>query len=715
MERSIFIAFLLFLAGAAFSQNSVVVDSLKVAFNSEQSSEKKALLLCKLSYEYRVVSPDSCLYFAEAAYGFVSKDTSNATYIKVLRAHSFACISTGRYTKAEELIQIVHRYYVRTKNDELLADCLMVEGNICKYTNQLQLSISKYIEATRIYEGLNHLSGMSGCYGMLGQLFIEIGEKETALEYTIKEVDIARALNSDQKIGHSLTNLGVIYNDLERYDDAEKCYLNSIEYKKKLGDTLGVAINLSNLSSVYSKKGDLSKAFAVIDEAHSITVRLNNLLWMAITEINMGDVLFQQKKYDQAIDWANKSLEKGLQINYPALVSACYDLLGQANEAKGNYKAALDFLRKYHEVEAEILADNNAKAIAEVTTKYETEKKDIEIQVLNTDKKLKDSEIERSRIQAENDEIQKYILFGGLALAILVGLLFYNRFQLTRKQKLIIEDQKEKVDFAFDQLAAKNAEITDSIIYAKRIQSAILPPGRLVDELLGSHFVLYKPKDIVAGDFYWVDRVGNKVFVAVADCTGHGVPGAMVSVVCHNALNRCIHEFGLSNPGEILDKTRELVVSHFEKSDDEVKDGMDICLVVFDYEYGKRPGRLFYAGANNPLWVVKQDQLVEYKSDKQPIGKFIDSKPFTTQEVNLEKGDMFYLFSDGYQDQFGGEHLEKGKVGGKKFKTANMKKLFTKLSNSDPKEQEKEIDKAYHHWRGSLEQIDDVCIIGVRV
>ena len=251
-------------------------------------------------------------------------------------------------------------------------------------------------------------------------------------------------------------------------------------------------------------------------------------------------------------------------------------------------------------------------------------------------------------------------------------------------------------------LEEKNKEITDSINYAKRIQSAILPPDKLAKECLPDSFVLYKPKDIVAGDFYWLEQLGNGVLFAAADCTGHGVPGAMVSVVCNNALNRCVREYGLTITGEILDKTRDIVIQEFEKAEEEVKDGMDIAMCYLE------GNSLSYSGANNPLWIARNGEILETKATKQPIGKYGEPKPFQTNQIDLQKGDVIYIFTDGYVDQFGGEK-------GKKFKAKAFRELLLSLQEKTMREQQKLIDDAFEIWRGEEEQVDDVCVIGVRI
>lgn len=306
-----------------------------------------------------------------------------------------------------------------------------------------------------------------------------------------------------------------------------------------------------------------------------------------------------------------------------------------------------------------------------------------------------------------------------LILTFMIGIYFTG---INREYESIVVLQKEKLEI-------KNKEITDSITYAKRIQTAILPPLRIVKEHLRESFILYKPKDIVAGDFYWMEsfakasdsegksfakasdteRVAenekeNLILFAAADCTGHGVPGAMVSVVCNNALNRSVREYGLTDPGKILDKTREIVVKEFEKSDEEVKDGMDISLCA----YNTKTHMLKWAGANNPVWIVRDGVLQEVKGDKQPIGKYSEHKPFTTHTIQLSEGNAFYVFTDGYYDQFGGDK-------GKKFKAAKMKELLLSIYQRPMEEQRRIIDEAFETWKDNLEQIDDVCVVGVKV
>lgn len=251
----------------------------------------------------------------------------------------------------------------------------------------------------------------------------------------------------------------------------------------------------------------------------------------------------------------------------------------------------------------------------------------------------------------------------------------------------------------------KNDEILDSIHYAKRLQNAILPPKKLVEKYFFNSFILYKPKDIVAGDFYWMEVMNGKVYFALADCTGHGVPGAIVSVICLNALNLSTKTHRLTQPAHILEKTRDIVIEQFEMSDVDIYDGMDISLCVYDLTTKK----LTWAGANSPLLHYKKESqaLMRYAPNKQPIGKFFQSEPFQQQSISLEEGDTIYLYSDGYIDQFGGPK-------GKKMKYRQLEDYVSRFANEEMNRQQDLFDQAFENWKGDNEQIDDVCLIGVR-
>lgn len=438
--------------------------------------------------------------------------------------------------------------------------------------------------------------------------------------------------------------------------------------------------------------------------------------------------LYSEKNKNNKLELENKKLISDIDALEKQKKVLIENIKTNENELAEIYKRISVQKDVYKELTTNLLLkENEAKLSNEklahqsllLTEKEEAIKKSekeiaLQINQINTSKK-KLQEIEakmnNALILLENQTI---IIYGISLIALIIGIIGYiafNNYLAQKKQAKIILRQKEEVEnqrneiqVQHQELEEKNKEITDSITYAKRIQNAILPMESFVTNSLPNSFIFYKPKDIVAGDFYWLEQTETATLFAVADCTGHGVPGALVSVVCHNALNRAVREFKLQHPFQILDKTRELVIEQFEKTTDDVKDGMDIALCALNgYE-------LEFSGANNPLWLIRKgsNEVTEIKANKQPVGKFSAAVPFLSTKIELFTGDTFYVFSDGFSDQFGGEN-------GKKFKSNNLKKLLVAIQNEPMIAQKSLLAKTFEDWRGNTDQIDDICIWGVRV
>lgn len=274
--------------------------------------------------------------------------------------------------------------------------------------------------------------------------------------------------------------------------------------------------------------------------------------------------------------------------------------------------------------------------------------------------------------------------------------------QQTEKLEEEVRVRTQEIQLKNDQLSHKNEEILNSINYARRLQNAILPTLEDLNSSLPSAAVFYRPKDIISGDFYWLHESDTHVYLAVADCTGHGVPGAMLSVLGHNSLNRCVNEFGLQDPGELLDKLRELIIDAFDSEKIKVDDGMDITLAVWD-----KKNHLRIAGAHNPLYLIRNGSLESIDTDRQPVGRYRTYNPFTTSELELAAGDTIILFSDGYKDQFGGPQ-------GRKFKSGRFKKLLLSLEDTEISEWEHVLSREIDDWMQDTEQIDDMCVLAVR-
>jgi serine phosphatase RsbU (regulator of sigma subunit) len=315
-----------------------------------------------------------------------------------------------------------------------------------------------------------------------------------------------------------------------------------------------------------------------------------------------------------------------------------------------------------------------------------------------------------------------YVLYGlgGIGIIILSSFLSVQRVKSqNRKLEILVTERTQEIsekntilEKQKDEIQAKTEDILDSIKYAKRLQDTILPNDEFLSNQFTDHFVFYRPKDIVSGDFYWARKFDEGIIWAVADCTGHGVPGAMVSIVGNNGLLRATNEFKLREPAEILNRLRSLVLESFKaQGANDVKDGMDMTLAKLN----RAKMKLSFSGANNSLVLIRNGEITDFKGDKQPIGDFEYRKDFTQVDIDVQPGDAIYMFSDGYVDQFGGDTQEVRLAGGKKFKSKAFKDLLAEIYLKPMSEQHDIIVERFDLWRGELEQIDDVCVFGVRI
>lgn len=282
------------------------------------------------------------------------------------------------------------------------------------------------------------------------------------------------------------------------------------------------------------------------------------------------------------------------------------------------------------------------------------------------------------------------------------------------RRTLEILSQKEELEKKQEIIESKNKDILDSIKYAKKIQDSMLPEDRFLNQLLKEYFVLYKPKDIVSGDFYWSERKGGKIYIAVADCTGHGVPGAFMSIMGNNFMNQAINEKHFERPDQILSYMNIAISSSLGQNNDahqngllmKVQDGMDVALITIDFSQNT----LQFSGAQRPLLIVRDGKILEFKGDRFPVGGTTHGsvKKFSLENIQLKTGDNIYLFSDGYADQFGGKR-------NKKFKSSKLRELLVSIQNENPQVQKKILNESLALWKGDRDQVDDICVFGIRV
>lgn len=573
------------------------------------------------------------------------------------------------------------------------ADAYNNIGIIHDYQGQYAESLSNYFKALPIQKKIKDEEGLSYTYNNIGLIYSNQGNYKEALKNYNLAVELRKKNNDHTGVSSTYNNIGILHMYAKDYEKALENYFASIKIDSAIHDMNGVGASLSNVGLVYMDLKDYKKAHEYFSKSLSIREQLNDKRGIANSCNNFGTLYQKQKKFKEAKEYLLKGLKIGKQLGSKDLIVYSYQMLYTIEEEIGNKAKAFDYYKLFVTYGDSIVNETNTKQQTEAEMQFKFDQQQAEER----------SKHEKQELINKQQKQRQYYILWTLVFIIAMILLFMWYLNKQRKiekaQRIQINDQKQLVE-------KKNREILDSITYAKRIQTAILPPDKLVKEFLADSFVLYKPKDIVAGDFYWIEPLKGQIIFAVADCTGHGVPGALVSVVCHNALNRSVREFQLLDPAEILNKTRELILYEFQKSDEIVNDGMDISICSLNLD--KRI--LEWSGANSPLWIIKQGEkeIVELKPSKQPIGQFMSYLPFQTTTIPLTKDDTIYLFSDGFADQFGGDL-------GKKMKAKRMKELFISIQDQTMNQQKKSIEAFFDDWKSNLEQVDDVCIIGLKI
>ncbi|MDP1801543.1 MAG: tetratricopeptide repeat protein [Bacteroidota bacterium] len=570
--------------------------------------------------------------------------------------------------------------------------------NLANYTKSIEYNLL----ALKTKEEIKDSIGIARSFTNIGNVYEKINNTVMALKFQEQALDLMLKLKDDYGIGAAYNNIANIQLKSNKYKQAKLNFEKAIEIRKRINDEEG-------LYSTYNNMGELNYELKNYPEAK----KYFDLAWKYFSEssdpylrtsllINLGEIykyVGEEKKSEEYLKLAISIAQKN---KMPEIEKSAYDALANMFFKKRDFEKAYTNLRKYVEINDTIYKIENSTKMAEMQALYDDAHKSNQIETYKKEKVQSELESSKKELELQKQRNFRNLLLLGIILLGGLGFLLFNRYAIKNKLNKQLELQNH-------QIAEKNNDITNSINYAKRIQDAILPPVKLVDKYFKNNFVLYRPKDIVAGDFYWLERLNGISFLAAADCTGHGVPGAMVSVVCSNALNRAVLEFGITEPGLILDKTRELVLETFSKSDEEVKDGMDISLIAInDKQEGNGQVKIKWAGANNPLWYVQDGQLKEVKSHKQPIGVTDNATNFPTHEVTLKSGDSLFLFTDGYPDQFGGADA-------KKFKLKNLQQLFLTHAHLNMQQQKEIYINTFDKWKGDLEQVDDVCVIGIKI
>ncbi len=633
---------------------------------------------------------------------------------------------TGKINEGKQYLDQALEISKNIDKKLLVSSVRLKLGNYFNITGDYENAIENLHIAKRICEEESYEKGISTIYNNLGATYEKMGRYDEAMDCFIKSISISESLNDSTNIAKTLLNIGLLYTRQEDYEKSLEFYNKSLEIRGKLGDKEGIALLYNNIAIVNYYLEDYDNVRNYFEKAYKVYLESGNLrrqlmalsniaevdnmigqkekalkTYFEILEIEkelgqkgeqirtyyaIAEIYFSRSDFGSAKKYCNIGLSIANEIGAKAESLNYYILLVEINKAEQNYKRALEYSELLFLENDTVYNEEKAKQIQELETQYETKKKEQQIINLENEREIRELKIKKQK------HFTIFLLSGFLSIFIFLLILYSQNKRIKKANKL---------------LALQKRQITDSIEYASRIQTAILPPGDFITKVIPDHFILFKPREIVSGDFYWITHKDNKIVVAAVDCTGHGVPGAFMSMLGFAFLNEIVNKETELKASSILNELRNNVKKslHQTGKDDEAKDGMDIALCIID------PENLIlqYSGAYNPLYLIRNEELITVKADRMPIGiHIVEKESFTNHEIKVQKGDIIYIFTDGYVDQFGGPNASK-------FRKTPFKEMLVSIKDKEMEEQKKILDSEFEKWKGERDQIDDVLVMGIKI
>ena len=616
--------------------------------------------------------------------------------VESIRWYALAVERTGDPDSAIYLYRKAGKIAQENKLKRLEAQCWHNIGFASYLHGSFDVAMEGYINAIRIREEIRDTIALAWSENNLGLIYWRQKSRNDALKHFLNAHDLFVLKDYKEGIAISGNNIGLIYEEQGNPDLALTYYKTSYRVNCEIENKAGIALTLNNIGGIFDIKQNSDSAEHYFLQALKINKEINNLEGLELNYRNLGDINKIMGKYDKAIRYIDTSITVCSEGKSPQGLIACYKTLSGIYEAQGNYKMALEAHQKYAKLNDSL---NFGDQLASMEARYGKEKNEKAIQLLKDQKEIADLDLKRKQWMIYSG------IAGGVLLLIIFGFVIRVNVQRQKTNKAL-EQKNTEISKQKEIVEIKQKEIVSSIYYASRIQNALLTSENYFKTRLNDFFILYKPKDIVSGDFYRALEHNGIFYLIVADCTGHGVPGAFMSLLNISILNELIIEKGISYPDQILNEARrEIIRSLNPEGGDESKDGMDCILCAIDFKKNK----MQYACANNSFLLVRNNELIISATDKMPVGLSHDNlKPFTLHETEILKGDRLYLITDGYADQFGG-------LKGKKFKHKQLQELILRTNNLSAEKQKAELNKEFEEWKGELEQVDDVCVIGVRI
>jgi serine phosphatase RsbU (regulator of sigma subunit)/Flp pilus assembly protein TadD len=650
----LFLFLLACLAKPSFSQNSKQkIDSLYSAYLKESSDTSKVNLLIDISLQYKDKEKVKGISFAREA----------LELSKRINYDSGICYSSG---------MIADFYYEQLNYVEALKN---------------------YLTAAEAGERNKMYSELSKIYNAMGIIYSNQGRYEQSLKYFLKLAKLAEQHNQDKRLAIAYNNIGIAYKDLKRYTEAKKYYDKALGLFEKSGFAKGIGSANSNLGIISHIIGDDESALLYYNKAMEAFRKIKDTINEAGLYTNIGELYRDQKKYQKALEYYNIGLAKAKKYNNVHFTNDAYEGMAVLYAEIQDFKNAYKYHKLHLALSDSIKNEEGMRQVQELERRLETEKQEKEIQILKQNKEIQDLKVATQAARIKKNTAIIYSVVVILAIVVVMSFFIYKAYSQVKRTNT--------------ELAHKKKEIQDSIHYAKNIQESMLPDVKILRSYFPEGFGLFLPKDVVSGDFYWFNELNNRLYFAVADCTGHGVPGAFMSMIGIDKLNQSLVDKKIDSLSGILSFLNSGIKKALKQTTDSSlsRDGMDIAICSFD----KTTLQLKYAGANRPLWLIRKNEMIEFKPTKASIGGFTDDNQlFQENEIQLQKDDVIYIFSDGFADQFGGPKR-------KKLMSSQLKKILIENHTLPMSKQELKYKQIFDEWKGTLEQVDDVLLLGIRI
>lgn len=586
--------------------------------------------------------------------------------------------------------------------------------DIYTYMERYNLAIQHCIQSLKIKEELQITHGKEITLNTIGLIYQELGTYEKSKEYLLEALELAKKNGEPYNIATTHSNIGNFYLATGKIDNALESFKNAMEIDSVANDKTGLAYSFFDIGKIYQNKNEYEVAKQYFKNAKSLAKEQNMPELEARIGLETGDIHINEENYQKAVAELKNSSTIAQKINSSSILKDTYQKLSRLYDKMGDKDNALIYMKLFMLESERKFKEENIRAIAEIEALYNIEKKEKEIGLLQRDNNIKE-------LQAEQRSFFIIALSAGLFLLIILILILYNRNKLKNRanqelneQNIAIQEQKEEIEAQKEELAEKgnsladkNQQITDSITYAKQIQDSLLPQLPTIKKVLPDSFIFFKPRDIVSGDFYWFTEIESKIAIALVDCTGHGVPGAFMTVLANSLLNQIVIETGITSPDLIVSLLDQKIQQnlHQQQLENANTDGLDIGLVMLD----KKSRKLEYTGAKIPLYIHRKDKIEVIKPDRYSVGSTQqENKVFSKKEIEYKPGNTIYLSSDGFQDQFGGQK-------NKKFMKKNFRNLLQEIGELSIVGQKDHIEETFIHWRGSNPQTDDILVIGIKL